>query len=95
MDKIDVKNIAIIGLGEIGSRHLQALSNITLPCKIYGVDPSKIALSVAKSRLEEFSVNQDPDTHFLHSVEKLPKQLGLVIIATSSDIRLKDSSLLK
>ena len=89
MDRINVTNIAIIGLGEIGSRHLQALTNIALPCKIYGVEPSKLALNIAKSRLEELSANQLPEIQFFHSVEELPKQLGLVIIATSSDIRLK------
>ena len=88
MDNLDKKNIAIIGLGEIGSRHLQALSKITIPSSLYAVDPSNKSTSIAKSRLKEEASNQTIDFHFLNSVEELPKKLALVIISTSSDIRL-------
>ena len=88
MDTSCKKNIAIIGLGEIGSRHLQALADINIACSLFAVDPSMKSTSVAKSRFQENLSNHELDINFLNSVDDLPKQLGLVIIATTSDIRL-------
>ena len=49
------KNIAIIGGGQIGSRHLQGLAKLSKQFQIYVVDPDKQALSIAKQRYLEVS----------------------------------------
>ena len=50
-------NIAIIGAGQLGSRHLQGLKLAKLPIKIQVVDSSAESLAVAKSRYEEVVTN--------------------------------------
>ena len=45
--------IFIIGAGQIGSRHLQALRAVRIPLKISVIDPSTESLDLAKQRYEE------------------------------------------
>ena len=46
-------NIAIIGCGQIGSRHLQALSLIKEGAIIYLVDNSPESIDISKERFEQ------------------------------------------
>jgi len=52
-------NIIIIGCGQIGSRHIQSLSNLEYPLNIQLVDPSKDSLRIAKNRFFEVCNNKD------------------------------------
>jgi len=48
-----MKRIALIGTGQLGSRHLQGIAKLEEPFEIWLVDPDKEALSTAISRFEE------------------------------------------
>lgn len=82
-------NIVIIGSGQLGSRHLQSLSNIDILTSIFIVDPSVEALAIAKQRFEQV-VSSDTNIasiEYTTSLNKLPKTIDVAIIATNSDVR--------
>ncbi len=83
-----MKNIAIIGAGNIGSRHFQALKSVSTPLKIYIVDPNSESIIIAKKRYH--SINSGEKIHkieFYNSIKKFNEKIDLAIIATSSDVR--------
>ncbi|MDP5028533.1 MAG: Gfo/Idh/MocA family oxidoreductase [Flavobacterium sp.] len=76
---------AVIGAGQLGSRHLQGLLRLTIKQKIFVLDPSEVSLEVSKSR-----ANEIPNEHeiiFSTDWDVLPKNLDLVIIATGANVR--------
>lgn len=80
--------IMIIGAGQLGSRHLQALANVRLPFSITVVDPSEESLRVAKERYE--SISQTGTQHairFSQTIEPQPEGVDIAIIPTNSDVR--------
>ncbi|OGZ12729.1 MAG: hypothetical protein A3D67_02870 [Candidatus Lloydbacteria bacterium RIFCSPHIGHO2_02_FULL_51_22] len=81
------KKIYIIGVGGIGSRHLQALKAVKSPLEITAVDRSEESLCVAKDRFEAM-----PEGTVLHQIEyraNIPKgeKVAIAIIATTSSVR--------
>ncbi|MEY2371399.1 Gfo/Idh/MocA family oxidoreductase [Lysinibacillus capsici] len=81
------KNIAIIGAGQLGSRHLQALAQLEEDVSFYIVDPSNLSLGVSIERFNE--VNHDKKSlKALNNVSELPRVLEFVIISTNSKQRL-------
>ncbi len=83
-----MKNILIIGAGQIGSRHLQALKAVRDSAKIFVIDPSSESLKIAKKRYE--LTQRGESEHILRFSNKLPQNLGeidVAIIATNSDVR--------
>ena len=81
-------NVIIIGAGNLGSRHLQALALINKLINIDVIDPSEQALKVAKERFEQISVNKDLNNiRFLSNMNNLREFIDVAIIATSSNIR--------
>jgi len=84
-----VYRLAVIGAGQFGSRHLQALARLSLPCEIDVVDPSPESLKTARARFEEMPANHAIRTIRFHiSMDALPRELDHVIVATSADVRL-------
>jgi len=86
-----MKKIALIGAGQLGSRHLQALAKLDIKSKIFVVDPSEESLRVAKSRYEEAAVKEKGfhEVIFSRSIESVDDEIDLSVIATSSNVRLK------
>ena len=86
-----VTHIAIIGAGQIGSRHLQALTKTKNEIQIYVVDPSQASLDVSKERFEQLPKSRNVLKIFysknLDSLKGVP--LDIALIATASDIRRK------
>jgi hypothetical protein len=80
---------AIIGAGEIGSRHLQALSHLENPTRIDLVDPSNKSLKKAFDRYEEVVSpgKQNIELCCHKGLDDLPDTLDLMIIATDSSVR--------
>lgn len=74
----------VIGAGQLGSRHLQSLSNAE--CSIWVYDPSENSLAIARSRLSETS--QKAEVTFSSSFDSIPKVIDLAVVATNSDVRL-------
>ncbi len=83
-----LNKILLIGAGQIGSRHLQGLKHIKTHTNIFVYDSSQTALKIAKERWEEVNVNFGGDIFFLDSMDALPREVNLVIIATDSKNRL-------
>lgn len=74
-----MNNIAIIGVGALGKRHLQSMVELQDQCQIYAVEINEEIIKVLKT---EF-----PDVKFITTVEELPDELEVVVIATNSNIR--------
>lgn len=80
-------NICIIGAGNIGSRHLQALAKITAPLSIQVIDPSPNPLAIAKIRYEEIDNKSKHQITYLQNLNDIKGPVGIVIIATTSNVR--------
>lgn len=79
------KRIAIVGCGNIGSRHLQAVAKLPVPCSVQIVEPSEAARRLAKSRLAEVPhAKRGNDFKWNSSVQELKGEFDLSIVATSS-----------
>lgn len=77
--------IAIIGAGQLGSRHLQGLKTADLDMKIEVADTSEESLAVARERYEQVAENsQIAEIRFVKSINELSEELDLVIIASGS-----------
>jgi len=85
-----MKKIVIIGVGQLGSRHLQGVSQADFDISIEVVDPNISSLKIAKERYEEITDKQYvQEIKFLKSIDELSSQIDLAIIATSANIRSK------
>lgn len=82
----EIKKIAVIGAGQLGSRHLQSLAALSPSCEIFVVDPNTISLQVAKERWKEVSADSK-EAVFFNNIPELPANLDIAIIATSSTAR--------
>ena len=80
------KQIAIIGAGQLGSRHLQGILKSSFEFDVYVVDPYLSSLEVAEDRAGE--IEHLHEVFFEESISRLPRVLDLVIVATNSDVRL-------
>lgn len=81
--------ILIAGAGQLGSRYLQGLSPIDLSLNIYVYDISKKSLKVSEERWEEMGANPNSkNIHFINSMMLIPKELDLVIVSSTADVRL-------
>jgi hypothetical protein len=85
---MDIKRIAIIGAGELGSRHLQSFAKTDFPIHIQVIDPSQKSLSLAKRRFEELPKNINvKEIEFFENIDALFSDIDLTIIATNSNVR--------
>jgi hypothetical protein len=77
--------IAIVGSGQLGSRHLQALSKSDY--NIFVVDSSEESLAIAKSRFDEVNSGFNGNINYQTQISELPEQIDVCIVATSSKVR--------
>ena len=80
-------NIAIIGAGQLGSRHLQGLAKSTKQFQIYVIDPNEKSLIVAKNRFKEVSKPTNSKVSYLKNISGVPENIDLAIIATTANVR--------
>lgn len=80
-----MKSIAVIGAGQLGSRHLQGLLKCKIQQEIYVLDPSNESLNLARLRANEIS--HEHNIHFVTDWTFLPQVLNLVIVSTSANVR--------
>ncbi len=86
---MSIKNIAVIGIGELGSRHLQSLYKSNIALNLFAIDPNKDSLQLGKERISDLEANQNiRSLIFSNSIDDLPAFLDLAVIATNSDVRL-------
>ncbi len=82
-----MKKIYIIGAGQLGSRHLQALKGIKTPLKITVIDPSKESLQVAKERYDSLKTPVQHEVEYKEKIETEGENIDLAIVATNSNVR--------
>lgn len=84
-----MKKIVIIGAGQIGSRHLQAMANLEGNVRIHLVDLSEESLRIAQKRF--FQVYKENskriELHCQRTIADLPETIDVAIVATCSDVR--------
>ena len=81
-------HLGIIGTGQIGSRHLQALALIDRPVSIQVVDPSPASLKTARERFNEVKGSGNVEhVEYLKDISEMTPELDCVLIATKADIR--------
>lgn len=80
--------IAVIGAGQLGSRHLQALALLPRPFRVHVVDPSTDALRVAKERFDlavkQAGRSEPREAEYSTTLTELPREFDLGIIATTA-----------
>ena len=79
------KKILLVGCGNIGSRHLQALTQIPFPIEVTVIEPSKQAQKIALQRLNEMKYERK--THnvlWYTNLNELKENFDLTIVATIS-----------
>ena len=85
-----MKKIILIGCGNIGSRHLQALVQLDETIEIEIVENSITSVTLAKSRLNEITYNKNTHKIKWHdNFDTLSNSGDLVIVATLSTGRVK------
>lgn len=83
-------NIVLIGAGQIGSRHLQAIRNIHQNLSITVVDSKESSLKVCQQRYEEVEVSEgEKEISFTTSLADINNPVDVCIIATNSNVRAK------
>jgi predicted dehydrogenase len=80
--------LAVVGCGNIGSRHLQALARLDRPARVFAVDPSAEARGTAAARFAEIGPRPDVILEPIDAPAGLPAALDLAVIATASGPRL-------
>jgi len=80
-------NIALIGSGELGSRHLQSLVGIH-NANITVVEPSSTSVEVARQRILDLDLGELADVSFVDDIKKLPSEVDFAVIATGAAPRL-------
>lgn len=83
------KKIVLIGCGNVGSRHLQALAKLSCATEIHIVEPDKKAQKIAIQRLDEIQNNKSHNYHWYDTIQELKVKSDLVIVATLSTGRVK------
>lgn len=78
------KNLVLVGCGNVGNRHLQALAKLPFEINVHIVEPNNNAQILAKSRLNEIQYDTKTHSFFWHeSLDQLTKS-DVVIISTLS-----------
>lgn len=77
-------NTAIIGAGQLGSRHLQGLKTASLPLNIWVMDNDEESLRVAEERYSQVAMVSEKYAQFVMNIDQLPSELDFVVVATGS-----------
>jgi predicted dehydrogenase len=79
--------IAVIGAGQLGSRHLQGLARSACAFDVVVVDPNTDALDVARKRHDEIAGPVARTVRYETSPAALPERIDLAIVATTASVR--------
>lgn len=82
--------IAVIGAGNIGSRHLQGLAYGMRPYEIHIVEPLEPATAVSKERMRDaiaVSGKDNMSCYWHHRIAELPEMIDVAIVATGAEHR--------
>ena len=84
-----MKKITLVGCGNIGSRHLQALVKLPFEAEIQIVDPNENSKKLAKTRLNEIDYKKSNFIFSWHTSLENIQESDLVILATNSTNRVE------
>lgn len=85
-----MKRVSVIGIGNLGLRHLESLINSKMNLEIYALDPSVTAIQNAVNFTDKINYDDKViSVKFISSIKELPKDIDLAIVATNSNVRLK------
>ncbi len=82
-----MKAVTVIGAGNIGSRHLQALKAVAEPMRIEVVDPDPASLQTARERYEQAPGSTAHRVEFLSAPPPRGSVYDIAIVSTSSGPR--------
>lgn len=83
-----MKSIILVGAGQLGSRHLQALALLDSPYKIFVCDPSLASLEMSKTRYEEVYSNTEHQISYFSCLKEITETvIDFVVIATNASLR--------
>ena len=81
-------NLLLIGAGQLGSRHLQALALCEESMNITVVDPNNRNIEISKKRFEDIKGSEKHLLIYLSNISALEEnEIDLAIIATNSNVR--------
>lgn len=83
-----MNTIAIIGAGQLGSRHLQGVKRSNRELDIWVVDPNNESLKIAKERYLQVESPNNKNVFYINNISDLPDNIDFAIISTSSKPRL-------
>lgn len=78
-----MKNFALVGCGQIGSRHLQGLMKVPGPLSIQVVDPNPAARCLGRERAEEVMPKEGVQIEWLNSIDGL-RPTDFTVVATTA-----------
>lgn len=78
--------IQIVGAGQLGSRHLQALQAVETPLDIQVIDPSPVSLDVARERFDAVAGAHKHNIRFGTAAQGTA-DVDIAIVATSANTR--------
>ncbi len=85
-----MKKIVLVGCGELGSRHLQALASSKEALSVHAVDPSETSLEVARERCAQVTPGHlDFSVRYSASIADVDSPVDVAIVATTSGVRLR------
>lgn len=79
-----MKTVALIGVGQLGNRHLEGLMKSENDLEIYVVDNNAESIKIAQERHGQIVLNNDKKIIYGQDINCLPNHIDLVIIATGS-----------
>lgn len=83
----DARSIFIVGAGQLGSRHLQALKAVDAPIDITVVDPLDAALQTARERYDDIPGIQTHRVRYLTEIPDSFDPVDVAIVPSNSDVR--------
>jgi hypothetical protein len=78
--------IALIGAGQLGSRHLQGLALLDRPARVTVVDPTDSSLATARERFAQVKQGK-VEAVFTQRFGDLPRDLDGAVVATGANVR--------
>lgn len=80
-------NIAIIGVGQLGSRHLQGLKLASSSLNITVLDSNTESIKISKERYDAIPPIGEKTVKYITTFDDIPSHLDLAIVATGSKPR--------
>lgn len=91
MSSMSRLNIAVVGAGQLGSRHLQSLASLGRPATVTVLDPSAASLETAHQRFElartQARVGEEIRVRYEQDIQKMSGDYDIAIVATTADRR--------